>query len=318
MVYGEKMNFENLKYNAWAKNENTEKTSGRVSYSQFSMWSACPHSWKLKYIAKQEMEPGIHMTFGTSMHETLQYYIYVSHTQSATEADKLNLDVILRERLEYNYINDKGDGEHFSTPEELEEFYLDGVAIIHWLKKHRSEFFKIQDFELIGIELPINMPVFEDYSVNIIGYLDLVFLEKSTNTIFIIDIKTSTSGWNKYHKNDKVKTSQLVLYKKYFSEQYKHPIDKIKVSYHIIKRKVPKDPEYKVMLRRLQKFEPSSGSVTINRLMKSFRQFIEDTHDKEGNRLLEKEFDAISNGGKNCRFCTFKDMHDLCDPKKRK
>lgn len=314
MVHGEKIDVE---YNKWADKENKEEAKGRVSYSQFSLWKTCPQSWKLKYIAKQPFEPSIHMTFGTSMHETLQYYIYKSHTESAQEADKLNLEHILKERMEYNYTETVSNGEHFSNPDEMAEFYLDGVAIIDWLKKHRSEFFKLQGYELIGIELPINIPVFDDYDINLIGYLDLVFLEKSTNTIFIIDIKTSTSGWKKYQKDDKTKTAQLVLYKKYFSEQYNHPLDKIKVSYHIIKRKVPKDPEYKVMLRRLQKFEPTNGSVTINRLMKDFREFIEDTHDKEGNRLLDKEYKAISNNGKNCKWCTFKDKHDLCDPKKR-
>ena len=47
----------------------------------------------------------------------------------------------------------------------------------------------------------------------------------------IIDIKTSTMGWNKYQKADKTKTAQLVLYKSYYAKQFNVPIDNIRVEY---------------------------------------------------------------------------------------
>jgi RecB family exonuclease len=43
-----------------------------------------------------------------------------------------------------------------------------------------------------------------------------------TNTIKIIDIKTSKQGWSKKEKSDENKQFQLILYKKYFSETYNH------------------------------------------------------------------------------------------------
>ena len=60
-----------------------------------------------------------------------------------------------------------------------------------------------------------------------LGYLDVVIRDKRNNKITIIDIKTSTMGWNKYQKADKTKTSQLVLYKKYFAEQYGFDVENI-------------------------------------------------------------------------------------------
>ena len=49
-----------------------------ISYSQFSMWSMCPQKWKLTYIDKHRMGgPSIHTVFGTSFHETIQWYLYV-------------------------------------------------------------------------------------------------------------------------------------------------------------------------------------------------------------------------------------------------
>ena len=40
----------------------------RISYSQLSMFSECPHKWKLNYIDKLRVsEPSIHLLFGVIM-----------------------------------------------------------------------------------------------------------------------------------------------------------------------------------------------------------------------------------------------------------
>ena len=59
---------------------------------------------------------------------------------------------------------------------------------------------------------------------------------KETETFKIIDIKTSTNGWNDYAKKDENKQFQLLLYKQYFSEQYGIPLDKIEIEFFILKR----------------------------------------------------------------------------------
>ena len=52
--------------------------------------------------------------------------------------------------------------------------------------------------------------------------MDVVLKHIPTNRIKIIDIKTSSWGWNKYQKANKNKTSQLLLYKQFFSKQENH------------------------------------------------------------------------------------------------
>ena len=49
------------------------------------------------------------------------------------------------------------------------------------------------------------------------GDIDLVIRETIHNMYKIIDLKTSTKGWNKYQKSDPLKTSQLIIYKEYYS-----------------------------------------------------------------------------------------------------
>ena len=68
----------------------------------------------------------------------------------------------------------------------------------------------------------------------------------------------------------------MVMYKKYFSEQYDVPVESIDVRYFIVKRKIPANPRYPIMKSRIQKFEPSSGKTTQNKMVKNMRQFIED------------------------------------------
>jgi hypothetical protein len=54
----------------------------------------------------------------------------------------------------------------------------------------------------------------------------------------IIDIKSSTMGWNKYMKADKNKTNQLLLYKHFMAKQLEISEDKIDVEYLILKRRL--------------------------------------------------------------------------------
>ena len=73
------------------------------------------------------------------------------------------------------------------------------------------------------------------------GKLDLVMFDETLHRVVIWDIKTSTRGWTKYDKENKIKikTSQMVMYKKYFAEQYDVPVENIDVRYFIVKRKIP-------------------------------------------------------------------------------
>ena len=95
----------------------------------------------------------IHSVFGTAMHETLQEYLRVMYTSSAKAADQLPLSDMLAENLYNVYYKevDANNGEHFSSMEELREFYDDGVEILTWFRKKRGEFFSIKGYQLVGM-----------------------------------------------------------------------------------------------------------------------------------------------------------------------
>ena len=218
-----------------------KKGDVKVSYSQYTMWANCPKQWKLTYMdGHKDFDPSIHLVFGTAMHETIQAWLQVMYNQSAVEAEKMDLNQLLLDEMAKEYKKMMAVyGVKFTNRSEMNEFYDDGIQILDFLRKNRSDYFSTRKMRLVGVELPIYFPASEsNENIMMKGFLDLVFEVIEDGSIEIWDIKTSTKGWNKWQKADKTKTAQLVLYKKFFSEQYGYPIDKIQVRYFIVKRKL--------------------------------------------------------------------------------
>jgi hypothetical protein len=274
----------------------------RISYSQLSMFSECPLRWKLNYIDKLRVsEPSIHLLFGTAMHEVIQNWLEVMYNDSVKNANKLNLEQRLHDKMMELFQHDKEVyGKNPCTLEEMKEFFQDGVNILDFLKKRRADYFNKRGYKLIGCEVPINVELKKN--VKIVGYLDLVILDEITNTLKIYDIKTSTQGWNKWMKKDENKTQQLLLYKQFYSKQYNHPIDKIEVEYFIVKRKLWENAMFPQ--KRVQKFSPASGTVSMNKVAKRLNTFLDLAFDDKGKKISENIIPTPSK--KSCKWCEFK------------
>jgi hypothetical protein len=288
----------------------------KVSFSQYSMWSSCPHQYKLNYIDKLgESSGNIHTIFGTGMHETIQHYLSVMYGVSKKQADEINKDKLLLEKMREAY---KSEADKMSegtpcTQIQLEEFYGDGRRILQWLDKHMHKFYSKSGFELVGIEIPLNATIKE--GVHFIGFIDIVIRDLASNEIIIIDLKTSTMGWNQYQKADKMKNSQILLYKKYYSELFNIPLQKIKVEYQILRRKLPEDSAFPVP--HVSKHIPAHGSPSVKKVYDEFMEFINTVFD-DGGTFKDIEFPKVPGAAKkNCKFCEFGNR-GICDKKATK
>ena len=192
----------------------------RISYSQISMYNDCPLRWKLNYVDRLSIsKSNIHLIFGTAMHEVIQHYLNVMYDETAKKADEIDLNKMLRDNLMEQFkLAEEKDGKPPCTKEELMEFFDDGILIIDFFKKRRNQYFSKRDWELIGCEIPIEVDL--KNNIKMVGYLDIVMRHIPTDSVKIIDIKTSTMGWNKWMKKDENKTQQLLLYKQFYSKQY--------------------------------------------------------------------------------------------------
>jgi len=294
----------------------------KVSFSQYQIWKGCPYRWKLAYIDKlATYQPSTAALFGTAMHEVLQEYVKAIYEKSIVEANKLELNEMLQNGIRdgYKKLLTENKDVHFSNDKELKEYYSDGVQILNWFKAHRADYFQKKDYELVGIELPINIVPLETHpTVKLVGFLDLVIRNTKTGEIYIYDFKTSTNGWNKYAKADKVKTSQLVLYKTYYAKQYGVSPEEINVEYLILRRKIMEDAEYEAMKQRVQRFEPSNGKVSQNNIKKEIAEFITTNFTEEGEYKLNVIYPAEGgNNYSNCKYCEFNNNEELCPKEKR-
>ena len=273
----------------------------RISYSQLSMFSECPHKWKLNYIDKLRVsEPSIHLLFGTAMHEVIQKYLDVMYQYTVKRADMLNLERTLQEKMVEQFNIDKQNyGKEPCTKEELKEFFQDGCDILDFFKKHRGDYFSKKGYELIGCEVPVEMGL--QKNLTWVGYLDIVMRDTIHDRIKIYDIKTSTMGWNKWMKADDNKTQQLLLYKQFYSKQYNHPIDKIDVEYFIVKRKLYENAKFPQ--KRVQKFIPASGTVSMNKVAKKLTKFINEAFNEDGTHTKNELPPTPSK--KACKWCEF-------------
>ena len=281
----------------------------RISYSQYSQWDVCPFKWKLNYVDKLGVyTDSIHTMFGTSMHEVLQTYLTVMYNDTIKMADALPLRDMLLTRMKRNYkqIMERNGGEVFCEQTDMEEFYQHGLLILDWFKKKRQNYFSKKGYELVGIEVPINYDLPND--IKFIGYIDVLLYDKLRDRYKIIDIKTSTMGWNKYMKADKNKTDQLLLYKQFYGAQHDIPLDKIDVEYFIVKRKLYDKVDFPQ--RRIQTFSPANGKPSINKVNNNLDTFIKESF-KDGDYNLNHDF-IKRPSKKNCRFCEF-NQTEHCD-----
>ena len=275
------------------------------------MFRSCPHKWALQYKdGHKTFSPSIHTVFGTAFHETLQHYLDVMYEKSGAAADRENIEELLEEKLREEYANQykKNNSQHFSNGEEIREFYNDGVEILKFIKKKRSAYFSKKGWYLVGCEIPISIIPNNTYK-NVIyqGYLDVVLYHEPTNTFKIIDIKTSTRGWNTKTKKDEDKHFQLILYKKFFSEQFGIPEKDIDIEFLITRRKVYLDGEYPQ--KRIQEFKPASGRNKLAKATRVLNEFITTVFDKNGYK--EKDYHPQPSKW-NCTFCPFKENQKLC------
>jgi len=280
-----------------------------VSYSQFSMWSSCPHKWYLTYVEnKQPYQASIHTVFGTAFHETLQAYISTMYEVSGTAADAMDLVDIFQSKFSSIYSDEyKKAGSHFSNAEEMGEFFEDALNILHFIKKNRNKLFTIRKVRLLGIELPLLLKVQNNLFYK--AFVDFALYDEDLDKIYIYDIKTSTRGWSDYDKRDDTKISQVLLYKQYFATQFNVDVEKIEVEFFIVKRKIWEQSEYSIP--RVQHFKPASGKNKRKQAIDNFQTFINDCFDEVGKPQIKSYLKNV--GEKSCKWCPYNDKQDLCD-----
>ena len=273
-----------------------------ISYSQLSTYNKCPRLWELQYLRNLvPYEPSIYMVFGTAFHETLQTYLETLYMDKVKTANDLNIKTILYDNMVKAYKSAKAMSghEHFSNETEMYSFYRDGLSIMDWIKKKRGGYFSSKTMQLAGIETLL----YQEIRPGVVfkGLVDLVFYHPNSDRWTIVDIKTSTRGWQDKAKKNTNLTAQVILYREFFAKQFGIDKDKIDVEYFIVKRQIPKNADFASMRKRVQQFSPASGPRKTKQVLEAMNKFIADTVDENG-EYIDKTYQCSSAFGK-CDHC---------------
>ena len=273
-----------------------------ISYSQLSTYNKCPRLWELQYLRNiVPYEPSIYMVFGTAFHETLQTYLETLYMDKVKTANDLNIKTILYDNMVKAYKSAKAMSghEHFSNETEMYSFYRDGLSIMDWIKKKRGGYFSSKTMQLAGIETLL----YQEIRPGVVfkGLVDLVFYHPNSDRWTIVDIKTSTRGWQDKAKKNPNLTAQVILYREFFAKQFGIDKDKIDVEYFIVKRQIPKNADFASMRKRVQQFSPASGPRKTKQVLEAMNKFIAETVDENG-EYIDKTYQCSSAFGK-CDHC---------------
>lgn len=277
------------------------KKKKTVSHSQFSNWWTCPFKWKLDYIDHlKTFEDSLHMCFGTGIHEAIQEFLKIYFEKGEGEAGSFDMvgkfvETFKREVALKKIVYDAA---------EFDGFIEDGKAIILEFRNFENVryYFPRDKWELIGIETEINEDVVNN--VNLTGKLDMVFREKLSGNIRIVDFKTATTAWTNYKKEDFTKTSQLVLYKAIYSKKYNVPLNKIQVEFIILCRKLYSSTQTNFKQNRMQVFKPSAFQSDVLQVIQEFRKFVEQCFTPEGVHNTIGNYPKMpGKNKKNCKYC---------------
>ena len=269
-----------------------------ISYSQISMFKQCQRKWALHYKDKiNQRDASIYLVFGIAIHEVIQDYLTIFYNKSKVKANELDLELLFQKKFieAYEKQYKQNNKIHFSNAVEMREFFENGVEILTFFKKKVGGYFSKRGTYLVGIELPIiNTPNKMLNNLLFKGMLDIVLYHENSDTFTIIDIKTSTRGWHDKMKKNEDKQFQLILYKKYFSELYDIPLDKINIKFFIVKRKLYENSDW--AQTRIQEFSPPSGKIKLNRATKYVDDFMSHVFNSQG-KIKEQDYPCT------CRYC---------------
>jgi len=166
-----------------------------ISFSEISTWLNCAFQHSLKYIKGYSEPSNIVLVYGKAMHSALQALYTLSVSDS--------LELFQKE------LEDGANalGEYAPIEQVVTDYLVNGRELIRQYCK--TPYARMENK---GIEISLEQKILGE-RVFFKGFIDILLWDKKRNKYIIVDFKTTANGWTPSVKNDKVKRSQLLLYK---------------------------------------------------------------------------------------------------------
>ena len=281
-----------MKVSTMSENKLNKKIKNYVSFSEIKQWKDCGWRHKLLYIDKLgTFEDSPHLHYGTIVHNAIENLL---------KDGTIDLNVV-KEKIEKTWDDSGFDSDDFIILQENK------ATLQGWKYKHNSlknwVDWSNACLERLPLFLEENFPgyslfnaeeqLFEDIEFNnkkFKGFIDCILKVPTSkgDKYWIIDWKTSSGrGWTKSKQQDISFTSQLVLYKYFWSKKHNIPLNKINCGFVLLKKL--KKPE-----KTCQLIKVSTGPKTMERSLKLMRSMLKTVAQQ---RYLKNK--------NSCMFCEF-------------
>lgn len=258
----------------------------RLSYSQISQFDKCPLSYRFRYVERLPAKPSHHLSFGSTVHEALEYYY-------AADLHLLPYEERKQRLTSYFLDNWRNEGFEGMSPREVESWKQKGVtALLGFLAREDMAARKPAAVEE-RFELPFSVG---DGRFVLVGRIDRIdLLDGPSPRIRLVDYKTNASvPAEKYVSGDR----QLAVYHlacaRKATERLSLPDAPITVSF------------YYVVAGAVRDFSLSEAQV------RDTERYIVDAFQRIDRAVSRNEFPA--NPSNLCPYCEYRDFCPAFNP----
>lgn len=281
-----------MKVSNMSEDELNKKIKNYVSFSEIKQWKDCGWRHKLLYIDKiGTFEDSPHLHYGTIIHDAVENLL---------KNETVDLSVV-KEKIEKTWDKLGFDSNDFINLQEnkatLQGWKYKHNSLNNWVEWSNACLERLPSF------LEENFPgyslfnaeeqLFEDIEFNhkkFKGFIDCILKVPTSkgDKYWIIDWKTSSArGWDRKKQQDISFTSQLVLYKHFWSKKHNIPLDKINCGFVLLKK-------VKKTEKTCQLIKISTGPKTMEKSLKLMSSMLKTV---EQQRYLKNR--------NSCMFCEF-------------
>ena len=253
------------------KSEKPKKN--HISYSEIKTWSECPLRHKLSYIdGLDDFKGNLHTAFGSAIHSVCEHGLL---------DEKLNREKHFLDQFEKELVS--LEKKEVQIDKKLKEQMMGQYKpLIDNFRDYLDKYFV--NCEVVATEEMLYEPI-DGFDLNFKGFIDLI-VKTEDGVYHILDWKTCSWGWDSRKKSDKIINYQLTLYKYFWAQKHKIPLNKIETHFGLLKRTAKKD--------NIEIFRVTSGEKKIKNSLTLLR-----------NAVINIERKRFIKNRLSCKYCTF-------------
>ena len=258
-----------------------------VSFSEIKCWKECSFRHKLMHVDKIDVfEPSPYLDFGTAVHEGCETLL---------ETKQVDREKLIKD------IETAWEKNGFDDPSWVEKQpgwykYKPVKTWVEWANNMWSDVLPFLDeefegWEVVKAEEELYEPI-KGTDVKFKGFIDAIIKVPKTRgegyNYWIIDWKTAQSyGWRREKKQDILMTSQLMLYKHFWSIKHDIPLKDIRCGFILLKRGAKPGKVCELV-------KVSAGQKSIDKSLKIMRSMI---------KMVKKQFNLKNRN--SCNYCPY-------------